>query len=405
MQSACEMDIKMNAMLRKKLNRNIGLDYISVFIQNMNMQSCIWVLYLSYCGMKLGQIGILEGVYHITSILFEIPSGALADLLGRRKSMIISRILVAASCFIMLISRNFWLFALSFFIQALGNNFNSGSEEALVYDSMKAIGKEEQYIGVNGRLNVLIEVSQGIATVLGGILSEHSFLYCYGASLIIAICAVLPVLFMTEAPVDKKRGNEKSENALKMLLKHFRLSFTIIKSNSAIFRVIVYFQGIFTAQTILFFYSQQYFSDMGYNKIWISVFMLLFGVMSCAGALLSERIYVKCGNTTSAIAALVIALAIFSFVFEKTIISVPALAFAGFCNSVLYPIQSGMLNRMIPSEQRATIISVNSMFFSIGMIVLFPIAGFFADAFGLARIFAVLGMILLLFIFSQKNKM
>ena len=115
----------MNHKLQKKLNRNIGLDYVSVFIQNMNMQSCIWVLYLAYCGMNLGQIGILEGIYHITSMLFEVPSGAVADLLGRKKSMIISRVLVAISCFIMLVSKNFWLFALSFFIQALGNNFNS----------------------------------------------------------------------------------------------------------------------------------------------------------------------------------------------------------------------------------------------------------------------------------------
>ena len=93
----------------------------------------------------------------------------------------------------MLLSRNIWLFALSFFIQALGNNFNSGSEEALVYDSMKAMGKEEHYIGVNGRLNVIIEVSQGLATVLGGILAEQSFMYCYGASLVIAVCALLHV--------------------------------------------------------------------------------------------------------------------------------------------------------------------------------------------------------------------
>ena len=88
----------MTSKLQKKLKRNIGLDYISVFIQNMNMQSSIWVLYLAYCGMNLGQIGILEGVYHITSMVFEIPSGAMADLLGRKKSMVISRILVAVSC-------------------------------------------------------------------------------------------------------------------------------------------------------------------------------------------------------------------------------------------------------------------------------------------------------------------
>lgn len=392
----------MNYKLQKRLNRNIGLDYLSVFIQNMNMQSCIWVLYLSYCGMNLGQIGILEGVYHITSMLFEVPSGAVADLLGRKKSMVISRVLVAISCLIMLVSKNFWLFALSFFIQALGNNFNSGSEEALIYDSMKALGREEHYIGVYGRLNVLIEVSQGIATVLGGILAEYSFLFCYGASFIIAICALLPVLFMVEVPIEKLE--QKGKNIITILVDHFKISASILKENRNILKVIVFFQGIFTAQTMLFFYSQQYFFDMGYNKIWISMFMLAFSLNSCVGALLSEKIVVRLKKRTALAAGIMIACAIGCFSFQNIVLSVVALSLAGFCASVLYPFQSSVLNQMIPSEQRATLISISSMFFSIGMIILFPIAGFLADKFGLARIFAILGILLFIFVVGFGNK-
>ena len=73
--------------MKQKLQKNIGLDYIATFITNLNMQSSIWVLYLAYCGMNLAQIGLLEGVYHATSIICEIPSGAFADLLGRKRSI------------------------------------------------------------------------------------------------------------------------------------------------------------------------------------------------------------------------------------------------------------------------------------------------------------------------------
>ena len=151
--------------------KNITLDYMSTFITNLNMQSSIWVLYLAYCGLNLAQIGLVEGIYHATSIIFEIPSGAVADLLGRKKSMVLSRLCID----------NFWYFALGFMVQALGNNLNSGSEEALVYDSMKAAGQEARYMSVCGRLNVIIEVSQGIATVAGGILAEFSYFWCYSA--------------------------------------------------------------------------------------------------------------------------------------------------------------------------------------------------------------------------------
>lgn len=176
----------------KKLKNNIKLDYISCFVKNLNMQGAIWVLYLAYCGLNLAEIGLVEGIYHATSILCEIPSGAAADLLGRRRCMILSRICFAVSCVIMLFANGFFMFALSFIIQAVGNNLNSGSEEALVYDSMKAIGEEERYISVYGKLNVILEVAQQIATVAGGVLAEYSFRWCYIASCVIAVLALVP---------------------------------------------------------------------------------------------------------------------------------------------------------------------------------------------------------------------
>ena len=110
----------------------------------------------------------------------------------------------------MLFSRSFWYFALGFAIQALGNNFNSGSEEALIYDSLKYIGKEHEYMRIFGRRNVIIEVSQGIATVAGAVLAEYSYFWCYSACLIIALLAAIQVLFITEAPVvENMEGKHK----------------------------------------------------------------------------------------------------------------------------------------------------------------------------------------------------
>ena len=86
-----------NDSMIKKWKRNIPLDYIDTFIGNLNMQSCVWVLYLAFRGMNLAQIGILEGIYHAVSIVCEVPSGAMADLLGRKKCMLISRVLIAVS--------------------------------------------------------------------------------------------------------------------------------------------------------------------------------------------------------------------------------------------------------------------------------------------------------------------
>lgn len=383
--------------LQTKLKRNIGLDYISTFITNLNMQSSIWVLYLAYCGLSLAEIGLLEGIYHATSILCEIPSGAVADLLGRKRSMILSRICIAVSCMLMLFSGSFGLFALSFIIQALGNNFNSGSEEALVYDSMKWIGQEERYVRVYGRLNVILEVSQGIAMVAGGILAEYSYFWCYGACVTIAVLSLIPVIFLTEAPCGRQERRKTAIGGL--AASHFRASFRILKSDVRILKIIVYYSVVFAAQTLLFFCSQQYYFEHGYNKLQISLILLVMSVSSCLGAVMSDGIYRRLRKKIAFVGAAVIAAAFLCYGFENMVISVIAFSAAGFFNSALYPVQSDSLNQLIPSEQRATLISVSSMFFSLAMIVMFPLAGMAADHLGLTRVFGFIGAAVTVFVF------
>ncbi len=385
------------ARRKNKLLRNIPLDYINTLITNLNMQSAIWVLYLGYCGLNLAQIGLVEGIYHATSIVFEIPSGAVADLLGRKRSMILSKICIVISCIIMLFARSFWFFALSFIIQALGNNLNSGSEEALVYDSMKFAGQEERYMGVCGRINMLVEVSQGIATVVGGILAEFSYVWCYSTCLVIALLALIPVILMTEAPYTSTQNSQLS--ICEMVVGHFQKCFVILQSDSRILKIIVCYSAIFASETLLFFYSQQYYYEMGYNKIQISFILLVVGCVSCVGAAISEKLSKRIGKGTAQVGAFVIAVAFVVYGFHNLFVSVVAFSAAGFFNAMLYPLQSKQLNCLIPSGQRATLISVNSMFFSVAMILLFPLAGMLADWCGLRTILVTVGVILLILLF------
>ena len=403
----------MNEKQNLRLKRNVGLDYVHTFLSNMNMQSSIWVLYLAYCGMHLAQIGLLEGIYHATSIVCEIPSGAAADLLGRKRCMILSNICIAVSCVIMLFSKSFGCFAVSFVVQALGNNLNSGSEEALVYDSMKCLGQEEHYMGVYGRLNVLIEVAQGLATVAGGALAEFSYFWCYAACVVIAVLALLPVLWMAEPTQcgeaadtagegveDAAEGTPAQRTIRETVKHHFAVSACILQKDARIGKIIGFYSVVFAAHTLLFFYSQQYFADLGYNKVQISVIMLLVGGASCLGALVSEKMYRWFGKKCLIPETVIIAGAILCYGAGKAGVAIAALMCAGFANAALYPIQSDSLNALIPSEQRATLISVDSMCFSIVMIVLFPLAGALADRWGLKTVLLLLGVILLLFLLT-----
>ena len=153
--------------------------------------------------------------------------------------------------------KSFGCFAVSFVVQALGNNLNSGSEEALVYDSMKCLGQEEHYMGVYGRLNVLIEVAQGFATVAGGALAEFSHFWCYAACVVIAVLALLPVLWMAEPTQcgeaadtagegveDAAEGTPAQRTIRETVKHHFAVSACILQKDVRIGKIIGFYSVV-----------------------------------------------------------------------------------------------------------------------------------------------------------------
>lgn len=173
-----------------KTERNIKVDYIYKFFMSFDITAGIWIIYLGYKGMNLIEIGLLESIFHITSLIFEIPTGVFSDLLGRKKVIILGRITFLASCIIMLYANRFFEFAVGFILQAMSYNLNSGSEEALIYDSLKKINAEENYTKVCGKINFIIEIAQSLSVFIGGLLAERDFKLSYIAAILIGICAL-----------------------------------------------------------------------------------------------------------------------------------------------------------------------------------------------------------------------
>ncbi|MGL5766948.1 MAG: MFS transporter, partial [Sarcina sp.] len=282
----------MKGVLKEKLNnkneglrKNVTIDYFYCFLKNFDVTSAIWVLYMIYRGMSLIDVGIAEGVFHLSSLLFEVPSGALADLCGRKKSIIYGRICSVIAGIIMLFADSLFGFCLAFMVSAFGYNLNSGAEEALVYDSLKNLNEEEKYLKVSSRLNFIIELSAGLGIFIGGILSEYSYTYLYIVGILMSLITLIPAFMFTET----KGENEKKEKI--SIKNHFKKVIEILKENKKIRGILIYFPAVFTFNTIVFFYGQEYFSSLGFNKIEISTLMLIAGIVSCIGALTSKNIF------------------------------------------------------------------------------------------------------------------
>jgi MFS family permease len=111
------------------------------------------LLFLDY-GLTLEQFGLLNGIWAVTIVLLEVPSGALADTLGRRKLIIGGGVLMVLEMLVLLIvpiGGGGWLFGLFVVNRVLSGAAEaatSGSDEALAYDSLKAAGQESRWGGV-----------------------------------------------------------------------------------------------------------------------------------------------------------------------------------------------------------------------------------------------------------------
>lgn len=404
--------------------KNIPLDFVYRFLSSFDISGAIWVLYMVSRGLSLWQVGIAEGVFHVASFLFEVPSGALADLLGKKKVILAGRFCTALSSLLMLGAGNIYDFIIAFVISALGYNLNSGSEEALLFDSMMIEGREQEYQRMSGRMEVVVEISQAAAVFLGGVLSEYSFRYCYLAAIVIALCAMVPAFCFREPPVEaesrkkltdgempeenrinngdykekNKKGREGKRLTAKMeIRKHGAVCADILRNNREVRDILIYYPAVDAFCAVIFFYGQEYFAQLGLNRIEISLVMLVNGGMATLGALSSDFLTRRLKERTRFVISGCVALGCFLVSSGYLPLAVVGFFGMGFGAAVLDPLRSAELNGRIPSAQRATIISIDSMMFSCFMLVIFPFMGLIADIAGMVWAFMVNSFFLAIF--------
>lgn len=390
--------------INEKLKRNISISYIYSFLLQLNITSAIWVLYLGFKGMSLIEIGLIESIYHITGVLFELPTGVIADLYGKRFSVVIGRIVSIIFCVLMIISDSFWGFSLAFALSAASNNLNSGAGEALVYDSLKGLGEEDRYKVIWGNLACVMSFAQGLAVLLGGILADVKFLYAYILGTAIQIAALIAAYNFNEPPINKMDKRTQQGNRV---LNQLSISIKVLKKRRVVLYLILFSSLVGSLQTTVFFYSQQYFSDMNYSKTMIAV---ICAVSSLIEAISSKYAYkfealLKLRGTLISV-SLINIFSLMGLAFIKKL-SVIFFLLTSITGGLAFTIFSDYINSRIPSEYRSTILSFDSLCFSIFMISVFPLFGVLAEKIGFSITFGIMAGLYIpgmLFLLLKLNK-
>lgn len=385
---------------KRKLESNIIKNYIFIFLSRLDLTQGIWMIYLATKGMSLSKIGALEGIFHLVSFSMEVPTGAIADLWGRKISRILGRLLSMISVIVLIVSNSFYMFALSFGILAISFNLESGAGEALIYDSLKVIGKEEDYIKINGKNEMFMQIGSVAALILGGYLGSKDYLLAFGVSAIIAVITFIEAFtFIEPVEIEEdeiiKETKRESEN---LLLSQIAESIKIFKDNKKVGFLIIFVNIISLFVTSLFYYLQNYWKAQGSSEfkigICLSIASLLAGVVATKVYKLEELLKEK---GIIIFMPIVVVLSIWGIALTNA--SEVFYVIIGIADSIVCVTTGDYINKLIPSKSRATILSFQSMIFSFFMILLFPLIGKIGDATSLNTSFifmAVVGSVLVI---------
>lgn len=372
-----------------KLKRNVFKNYIFTLISSLDFTRGIWMIYLASKGMSLTQLGLLETIFHITSFAMEVPTGAIADIFGRKVSRIAGRFFSLISVILLLVAKDFLWFAISFVFTALSYNLESGAGDALVYDSLKEVGEEDRYMKISGNKELFYQTAGIISFFIGGYLAVKSYNIAFALTIIIGIITIVQSFTFKEPNVGKRSPSEEKEN---IFMKQLRDSAKVVVKSPRIIFLIVFLEVIMVFCTCIFFYLQNYLKGNGYNEAAIGTIYALSSLAAALSAPMVHKIEKRIKEQGILIIIPIItiaciwgiALSQYHYIFFIILMVT---------ESVIFVASSDYINKMIPSENRATILSFSSMVFSFFMITLFPLIGLIGDKYSLITSFKCLGVI------------
>lgn len=358
--------------IKTNVKRQLGLLYLSNFFDNISIAGAAWVLLLVADGYSLVQVGLAETVFHITGILAEIPSGMFADVFGRKKSLLLSCIMSMLSAAVRGFVPGFAAVCVSICFSALSYNFISGSDSAIAYDTLLEAGEQNRYDRYVSAQTTIYRISNGLATLCAGLAVIMGNRNAQTLSIGISLVNMVFLMFLRENKVILQKSNDTLGKRIKDVYKG---SIKFLKGNRRVAGLIFRNAFIGGVDVLLLFFLQAKLPMTGISEWALGPLLFIMSMGGILGAIVAQKAG-KVSLTTLFAFCLLLALTglVSSFTGVWYLMTIGGFLTA-FADDILQIRSDIVLNEMIPPEQRATLISVNSFCFSMLMIVMSPLAG------------------------------
>ena len=349
------------------------------------------LLYTSYSllfrdsGLSEIQIGLLFAVLPVTTLIFEVPTGVLADKYSRRLLLFCAQLVKAMGYALWLVMPTYAGFIIGFALWGFATTLVSGTFESFVYDELKYFNLEKTYEKIHGRIDAAKFIGMTLATLLGGLVAEFGYDKVLIPSIVAPLIAGVLILRTPAAHSIGTTGERRYWHVLKE---------AVIESvkNHNLLQLILYFGVVFGVMEASHEFWGLYFSERSISLAYLGViFAVANGVVAVAG--FSAHLWELDGKglygyvLIACVSAIVLQ---FTPIFTTIFLS---LVFSYVMQVALIKYEARMQHE-ISSSQRATVTSIKSLLAQFFAFAYFVGVGVLAKYFGFASFFWLAGLII-----------
>ena len=389
------------------------------FLKNLRLFDAFFLLFLLQNGLPYLQIGILYTIRQITIYIWEVPSGLIADALGRKKTLLFALGSYLLSFLLFFISDIFILFALAMIAYGIGEAFRSGTHKAMILEYLKLNGLTELKTRYYGATRSWSQLGSAVSSLLamGVVLLGKNYQQLF---LFTAIPYLLDFINIATYPQELDRSDSASDNPffLKSIGERFRQTWQDFKN---IFRHKKAVRAIFSAATYIAVYkgAKDYLQPMiqtaaismplfieadDTKRTAVLVGIIYFGLylltsFASRNSWRFENSFKPLSRSINiAYLAGVISIAV-SGLFLSFEVSIAAIIFfilIYILQNIRRPLVVSYLSEVIPSRVMASGLSAESQLETIVLALFAPLLGFMADQWGLAVALMISGLLFLI---------
>jgi len=359
--------------------------------------------------LSITDVALLIALWSFFTIIFEIPSGILADRYNRRNMLAIAPALKGVCFIIWFFSHSFFMFALGFVFWAVSGAFESGTEEGLIYDNLKSDGREEDFTKIYGRVKFCANAGNISGIASAGVLVM--FIGIETMALISAAICFINIIFALQI----REKNFYSENLKEKAVNFFgtfKEAGAFIKSSKIALILILFLVLFASLGNYLDEFDALIINDFGLEKFWVSVILTVRFIFIAIGDIIAPYVQKRVSSVGQAFllgGASCALLAIFAVIWNGY-----AIIFFGLSFMVMAVTEILLVNILqceIKEEGRATVMSFLGIGQNIAVICLSAVYAFLAGVFALQYVYIIIaaygiigGLGFYVFSFKTSNK-